>query len=178
MASTKRPTGYVSERVARNLKLIRTQRGLSTYQLADRLKGIGWPIAQTGLARIENAQRQVNVDDLLALSIVLDVSPGRLLLPDDISVPGVEKVYYVVTPETRAEISNLWRWMTGEEPLVLRDRDGKPLPDERTARELDRWVFENLPHKFPDVSERMLWETRAVAAKLGIREDGSADGPR
>lgn len=82
MLSMARPTrvpGIVSERVAENVRAIRKRRNMSTYDLAGKLSAIGWPIHQTGVARIETGERRVDVDDLEALAAALDVTPDDLL---------------------------------------------------------------------------------------------------
>lgn len=56
--------------------------GAMQYQeLAERLEKVGRPIPVLGLRRIESEERRVDADDLVALAIVLNVSPVRLLMP-------------------------------------------------------------------------------------------------
>lgn len=130
---------------------------MSTYDLARRLDELGWPILQTGLARIEAGRRRVDVDDLMALAVALDVSPNRLLLPAEVTVSRDDVQYglYVVSAETRADTADMWRWATGEHPLVLRDADWKPLRAEWSGEEQARFALENAPHRYPEVLEAL-----------------------
>jgi transcriptional regulator with XRE-family HTH domain len=50
-------------------------------ELAERLEKVGRPIPVLGLRRIESEERRVDADDLVALAIVLGVSPVTLLMP-------------------------------------------------------------------------------------------------
>lgn len=183
MAASKKATGYMSQRVARNLPALRRERGLSTYALSEKLADIGWSLHPTALTRIEAGERRVDVDDLAALAVALDVSMNRLLLPTDVisivppdgeGAPYVASVVplpdqYVVTSETRAEWADMWRWATGEHWLILRDEEGKPLPQERSDRDEALWYMENLPHKYQDVYAAIVRERRERGAAGGAR---------
>lgn len=74
------PTGKT---VAANLKAVRERRGLDLRTLAERLKAAGRYIAPSALSKIENEARRVEVDELMALAAVLNVSPLAILLPND-----------------------------------------------------------------------------------------------
>lgn len=144
----------VSDRVARNLRELRKRRGLTTYQLADKLADLGHVIAQSGIVRTERGQRAVTVDDLVAFAVALDVSPNRLLLPSEVSVSRDDVQYgmYVVTERTRADTADMWAWATGEHPLVLRDEDWKPVPRiAPSGTQSALWQLENQPHHYPEV---------------------------
>ncbi len=116
MASPKRPQGVVRARVAENLKRVRKQRGLSTYELAAKLEKIGWPILQSGVARIEAGERRVDVDDLMALAVCLDCSPNLLLMPDTSRLPAWRPV--PVVGDVTSVDKDVWAWATGETPLI------------------------------------------------------------
>ena len=146
----KRKQGCCSVRLAVNLRTIRRRRGLSTYDLADRLTGIGWPIHQTGLVRIETGERAVTVDDLLAIAIVLDCSPAALLMPGDVAAPddsGAVPQFEVVSSQTIAAGPDMWRWAASEAPLILRDQDGGPVDRHLSVRDEVLWLIENRPHR-------------------------------
>ncbi|MEU0035502.1 helix-turn-helix transcriptional regulator [Streptomyces sp. NPDC006333] len=100
--------------VAANVRRIRDKvRGWSTYDLAGRLTKAGRPIAPSAISKIERGERQVTVDDLAALAVVLGVSPSALLLPftdgpdKPVGVTGVGEV-----PALAA-----WEWADGRTPL-------------------------------------------------------------
>ena len=71
--------GIASQRVARNVRLLRHHRDLSYAELSRRLTAAGHPILDTGLMKLEKGDRHVDVDDLAALAEVLEVEVGALL---------------------------------------------------------------------------------------------------
>jgi transcriptional regulator with XRE-family HTH domain len=71
--------GPIGCRLAVNVRVIRRVRGLRLADLADRLCDLGNPIRINGLSKIENRDRRVDVDDLIALAAALDVHPLALL---------------------------------------------------------------------------------------------------
>ncbi|MGO9079900.1 MAG: helix-turn-helix domain-containing protein [Streptosporangiaceae bacterium] len=64
-----------------NLEHRRRVSGLTYKEVSDRSREIGRPIPALGLSRIEKGNRRVDVDDLVALAIVLESSPVELLEP-------------------------------------------------------------------------------------------------
>jgi transcriptional regulator with XRE-family HTH domain len=74
------PDGRV---VADNIKRIRHVREISLREMESRLRELGRPIHATGLVRIEQYQRRVDIDDLAAIAEVLGVPPARLLAAGD-----------------------------------------------------------------------------------------------
>lgn len=105
------PTG---RRVASNLHRVRQEvRHLTTRELSRRLDVLGRPIAASGITKIEQGDRRVDADDLVALAAALEVTPDALLGPDgsgDDEAPVTE----VVTGTS----TDLWRWLGAEQPLV------------------------------------------------------------
>jgi hypothetical protein len=88
----------------------------------------GRPILPSGLSKIEQGQRAVDVDDLVALAIALQVNPNALLLPagipeltDNIAMTGdsvTDEQFEAVVAEAKAEgdlsRANVARKMTDE----------------------------------------------------------------
>lgn len=105
------PTG---ETVSRRLAELRG--GMQYKQLAERLEAIGRPIPPLGLRRIEQGERRVDVDDLMALAVALGVSPLTLLLPEDASYALSSRVTGV-SGEVAHNVQ--WLWARGEQPLDL-----------------------------------------------------------
>lgn len=68
--------------VARRLRELRTQQNLTYAAVSERLQELRHPIQSLSLRRMEEGERAVDVDDLMALSIVFGVAPVTLLLPD------------------------------------------------------------------------------------------------
>lgn len=84
---------------------------MSLRQLSERLGEIGHPMLPSGINKLENRKRRVDVGDLVALALALDVSPLALLMP-------AERRDVQLTPEVRAEWERGWRWAVGERPLT------------------------------------------------------------
>lgn len=106
------PTG---KHVASNVRRIREARSWSTYELASRLEQAGRPIAASAVAKVERAERRVDVGDLAALATVLGVSPAALLLP--FTERGTDPVE--VTGGGTTDASDAWKWAQGQRPFRL-----------------------------------------------------------
>jgi transcriptional regulator with XRE-family HTH domain len=114
--------GPTAAAVAANVARLRRARSWSIYNLAGALERAGRPITPSGVAKLEKEQRQVTVDDLAALAVVLGVSPAALLLPLN-DRPGAR---VEVTGAGEVDASDAWDWAEGRRPL-------KPGSDEHTA---------------------------------------------
>lgn len=109
------PTGKT---VADNIRRIRDEiRGWSTYELSRKLGEVGRPIAPSALAKIERAERRVDVGDLMALAVVLGVNPSALLFPVKVEPEG--DVELTGAGVNRAEA--VWAWADGHGPLRVED---------------------------------------------------------
>jgi transcriptional regulator with XRE-family HTH domain len=144
-----------SERVAANVAVLRGRRGLSVRTLSARLGGLGHPILPSGITKIENGSRRVDVEDLLALAVALDVSPVTLLMPHEPTDEGV-----ALTPAVTASAQAAWRWAVGEQPLV-RSGGGQL---ELGSPEWRAFVAENRPFEGRYINE--------VARAFMVRERG------
>jgi hypothetical protein len=77
---------------------------------------VGHPIPELGLRRIEKGERRVDVDDLLALCLVLGITPVDLLVPKDVA----DDQWYQVAPKATARTENVREWIRGEDVLFYR----------------------------------------------------------
>lgn len=113
MAGKKLELGATGEVVARNITRLKKSAGLNYTQLSERLTGLGRPINPVGVRRIEDQDRRVDVDDLVALAVALGVSPISLLMPD------VEKSDQIaITGRAEPVDARLfWAWLRAEQPL-------------------------------------------------------------
>lgn len=111
--------GPTSTAVAANVRRVRERRGLSTYQLSRLLQETGRPITPSAISKLERGDRRVDVDDLMALAVVLGVSPSALLLPMDDSPHSTVEV----TGAGSVAAEDAWDWMDGRRPLKVSDRD-------------------------------------------------------
>ncbi|MFC8234281.1 helix-turn-helix domain-containing protein [Streptomyces sp. NPDC057284] len=104
------PTGKTA---GENLARLRKIRHLTTRQLSGILESNGRNIPASGITRMEKAERQMTVDELVALAAALRVTPSTLLLPftDDpsatVEITGVGVV----------GADSAWDWMDGEMPI-------------------------------------------------------------
>lgn len=91
MAGKKTDIGPTAETLSRNLTRLREAKGLTFTQVSKRLADGGRSISPLAVRRIEDGERRVDVDDLMALAIALDVSPTYFLMPDT-EGPGDEVI--------------------------------------------------------------------------------------
>lgn len=82
MTEKRNPLGATGETVRANVIAQRQRKNLSYAQLSRKLKGAGRAIPELGLRRIEEGDRRVDVDDLMALAAAFNVSPIALLVPE------------------------------------------------------------------------------------------------
>ncbi|MDG9673024.1 helix-turn-helix transcriptional regulator [Micromonospora sp. DH14] len=117
-------------RVARNLQQLRKDRKLTVRALSARLGKLGRPILPSGITKIEDNSRRVDVGDLVALALALGVTPDRLLLPVDAAVDQDVPL----TPAVAARQFQLWAWARAESPLMaglvalIDDENDSPAP--------------------------------------------------
>ncbi|WP_406444585.1 helix-turn-helix domain-containing protein [Streptomyces sp. NBC_01613] len=78
-----RQPGPAGERVAANVRSLRETRGLTVRSLSEALGEAGHPLNRWAVAKIEQLERHVTVDDLAALATVLKTTPQRLLNSPD-----------------------------------------------------------------------------------------------
>ncbi len=162
MANEPMQRGPAAQRVADNVRALRKARGLDLSDLSTRLADLGHPISVSGLSKLETGSRRVDVDDLAALAVALDVSPPRLLMPA--TADRSERI--MLTPTVRATEDAAWRWATGDLPLSY-DPWAPPDDDERSvARRLDRSHAENRPYQPRDADGISAGELRQRNAEL------------
>ena len=77
--------------VARRLRQLREDRGLTVRELSEAVAGGGRPILPSGIVKLEGAQRRIDIDDLTTLATALEVAPATLL-SDDFDVLERERV--------------------------------------------------------------------------------------
>lgn len=105
--------GPTAATVADNVKRLRDRRSMTIYELSGALGAAGRPITPSAIAKIERRQRQVTVDDLLALAVVFGVSPAALLLPlEDRANYSVE-----ITGIGTVAADDAWDWIQAQRPL-------------------------------------------------------------
>lgn len=121
--------GPAAKAVAQNVRRIRNERGLSIRALAARTSDMGHPLPHSALSKIENEQRRVDIEDLLALAVALETSPTSLLLPYE---PDPRRSVAIVGT-VAAPSSAAWEWAQGTEPL--------PAPASSYEEGSKRWSY-------------------------------------
>lgn len=119
MSGKKLDIGPVGQHAAANVKTLREKRRLSYADLSRKLDELGRPIPPLGLRRIEAGERRIDVDDLAALALALEVSPLSILLPTEASpvVAGGE-----VYSHERLREWGIGKWpLSGDAVTFIRD---------------------------------------------------------
>jgi transcriptional regulator with XRE-family HTH domain len=94
--------GPLGQNLIANVEYLRQVRGLSARKLSAELDKAGRPIPPLGLARMARGERRVDVDELVALAEVLEVTPDVLLSPPEAVRRNLAQV-----PAVLREASNL-----------------------------------------------------------------------
>jgi transcriptional regulator with XRE-family HTH domain len=115
MAGVKTELGPTARVLAEVVRRRREELGLTYAQLSRRLTRNGRDIPTLGLRRLESCQRHVDVDDLVALAVALEVSPVTLLMPMDVTA-GDCLIFTGFPDQIVAE--RAWQWLTASYPLT------------------------------------------------------------
>lgn len=107
----RKPPSDVSKSTGRAIQFAREYRRLSQTELCEKVGQLGVPLHQSVLARMENGDRPIRVDELFAVAAALDVAPVFLLSGDLVG----EDVQ--VTPTKRRASWWVRSWVSGQAPL-------------------------------------------------------------
>ena len=106
--------GPRGEHVASVVRALRESRGMSKTELGRRLAELGRPMSLDVITKLERGRRTIDVDDLVALAVALEVTPNRLLLPGTARVDAQVPITDEVTLRERAA----WDWAQGRRPAI------------------------------------------------------------
>ncbi|WP_330354462.1 helix-turn-helix domain-containing protein [Streptomyces chartreusis] len=162
MASKRNPLGPVGEVVRQNVETLREEQNLSLVGLSRRLAELGRPIPTLGLSRIENGERRVDADDLVALAAALGVSPVTLLLPREDPAKPVALAEHLTAPSWQVA----WRWMHGEVPLAARWQWTERFP----------WLAANRPYLAEEELQKIVF-SHPIQPSVEAMEGEGDDGP-
>ncbi|MQS13378.1 helix-turn-helix transcriptional regulator [Streptomyces kaniharaensis] len=102
----------VTGRVAEAVRRFREERGMSAQDVAAACADLGYPIARSIIANLENGRRSsVDVAEVLVLAKVLDVPPVALV------VPVGETGEIEVLPGRMISTDEALQWVCGDLPL-------------------------------------------------------------
>lgn len=143
--------------VARRVRQLRDRYGMSAARLAEEMTRAGVPWQREIVANLENGRRdRLDVGELLALAVVLNVPPLALLVP-----PEAETV--PVTPEVHAHPADVLLWLLAEKPLF---------------RESGSWSFEQVPAQLVRRWSDAVLQVRNARATLRVLDLRAARGRR
>ena len=71
--------GEAGHRVATGVAEVRDQRGFTQLELSRRVRAAGRDLGRSTIAEIETKRRRVDVDDLQALAVALEIDVAALL---------------------------------------------------------------------------------------------------
>lgn len=133
--------------LASRVREVRTARGWSAHELAQRCDALGMPaLDRSTIASVESGRRQrVGVDELLVLALALGVAPVHLLVPPS-------EQWYAVTPDRVTGTSRVREWIRGNFPMhgadasdpVARSADHETYLSQRPAPD-DDWAAPPVP---------------------------------
>lgn len=108
------PPGITHEHVATNLRAARQAIGMDVRTAAGLMTEAGRKLSPSGISKIENGDRRVDVDDLTALAYIFYTTPAALLTPpaESVSLTGVPESY--LSEEIQA-------WIAGTVKLTTED---------------------------------------------------------
>lgn len=149
--------GPTAQTVAANVKRFRTSlRGWTLAELSERMTEVGRPMTGNTLSAVETMTRRIDVDDLIALSAALEVSPAALLMPHvtaedtpDPDDPSLMQETGIVTSAEadpgegavrRVMAGSYWDWLIADSPL-----DAPYLLDERDEHAIESWRRDIVP---------------------------------
>ncbi len=144
--------------MARNLAAVRHRRRLSVRALSDRLAKLGVRLLPSGITKIEQGGRGVDVNELVALAIALNVSPTRLLLPD-----GAADDWVQLTPAVRVQAWEAWEWMTDHAALPAGPGAASPDSAREYRDERPGWLRDMFEHPvYRSIEQRLLMAGRMI----------------
>ncbi|WP_292716184.1 helix-turn-helix transcriptional regulator [Microbacterium sp. 13-71-7] len=106
--------GLTGLAIGQHVRRAREALGIDLATASERLASVGWPIAKSALSRLENGQRRVDVDDLMALSVALCASPTELLLGGGDAVVPTAVPKSLIDDEIRAWVAGYLTLDVGE----------------------------------------------------------------
>jgi transcriptional regulator with XRE-family HTH domain len=162
------PTGLT---VAHNIARLRRRRDLTTRQLSAALERAGRAIPASGITRMEKGERMVTADELMALALVLGVSPTALLLP--VGTEPNEQIE--ITGSTPTTAYSAWHWIEGGGPLKL-PTSGQGMERGRALHQALMDYLDGRPYWLVELESERADEVSKLIAEQHRRE-GGADGP-
>lgn len=94
-----------------NVRRLRKERGLSLSDVSSRMTALGVPLSLNGVSKVELGNRDLGLDELVALGAALGAAPLVLIFP-----LGKDRLTEIF-PGTNVDTWAAAKWFTGEQPL-------------------------------------------------------------
>ncbi|MGL5443029.1 MAG: helix-turn-helix domain-containing protein [[Mycobacterium] stephanolepidis] len=164
MAGKKIELGASGKVVAANVKRLRN--GREYKWLSQQLRALDRDITPLAVRRIEECDRRIDVDDLIALAVALEVSPVTLLTPHKDGDPEAR----VELNGVEMPVAYLWGWLRGDNELPRPGENGIPaFSAVFLSRALPPWRFAELEKEWA----RNQAQFNATVARATKRKHGS-----
>lgn len=151
MPRPNKPRDIEAEEVlAERIQFEREQRGWNYESLARRMTGVGCPINQSAIYKIEQSQprRRITVNELVAFAKVFETTVDQLILPR-----------WIAEDAAAAKLWVAWQEAERQADEAQRDADESQARADEARKALDDYVDAH-----PEVRERVL---QANAARNG-----------
>ena len=146
------------------VKEARKARGWTQRDLAAALEKVDVKIDASNITRLESGSRTVTLDEVIAIAVVLGVSPLHLIVPLDDNGAQLTPALTVTTQEARA-------WLRGQTPL--KESDERWFYTQTPESEADWFPF--VPGSWRSIDQEDLraarpkWEREIFRAVIGGR---------
>jgi transcriptional regulator with XRE-family HTH domain len=164
--------------IAANIRYHRRVREWSQAEVAERMGVLGYPWSRATVSDVERSNRDLTVDEIAALAIVLGEPPLTLLDPLGARPEHPRPLRFGVERPFALNVYSVPAWFLGRERIWLdRAEDGSWTLD----REMGT-VPRDLEHRLGDGEDRnrsreqLVRDTRAKAVAKALREQPSDDG--
>lgn len=146
---------------------IRRYLGMTQEALAEAMRNVGIDWQRIVVAKLESGRRSfVTVDELLALCVVLKISPTDLLVPNDVH----DDQDYRIVPNATARAEDVREFVRGEAPLYIFPYPKPPRnPEHRFASPTGRPI-DSIQWMPPDRADRVARRYYAAEEKRRYEE--------
>lgn len=116
--------GAAGRTVATQVRLLRTEQKMTLVEVAEEMTGYGRPMQPSGISRIEDGTRRVDVDDLMVLARILKVTPHDLMgWNDDNSEPR-----WLSPEQIEENLEDMIKFLEAQNALVAKGVDPAAVP--------------------------------------------------
>ena len=96
------PPGITNTHVAANIRAARQAIGMDLRTMSDALGAAGRKLSPSGISKLENGDRRVDVDDLTVIAYLLRTTPAALLTPPDAASGEITDKGYIAQSLARS----------------------------------------------------------------------------